>query len=40
MSVNINALKEIYRNHKEVTDIKQDRKNMTDASMYVPKRVL
>ena len=31
MSVNINVLKEIHRNHKD---------HETDASVYVPKRVL
>ena len=39
MSVNINVLKKIHRNHTEETDIKlKTEKNVTDTSMYVPKR--
>ena len=41
MSVNINVLKDIHRNHKEETDVKlKTERNVTDARMYVPKRVL
>ena len=37
MSVNINVLKEIDKNQKEVTDIKVKTKKVTDATMYVQK---
>ena len=40
MSVNINVLKEIHKNHTEETDIKikKNRRNLTDTGMYLPKK--